>query len=243
MTTLRLLLLLLAAAPLCAQRNNFPPAPYSPAKTPELVDPMSLPQPKLIALAGLTTQWFDPNLKAASFALERPVNIYHHLGIQANMIVPGFLEKTYYYFTFPGGTTTRQGLAVESGSFEVGIYYKSFFHGRLTGRKSSIYIGPDIRFGWRRYTDDYLFNGVRTPFKGQTTKFLVRLGAVHKIGKALIEVNLPIGAENEKDSRGKTLVDPFGNGSGSLSGRRYVMLPSISLGYALFTPKSKKRGK
>ncbi len=241
MTTLRLLLFLLAAAPLCAQRNNFPPTPYSPTQTPELLDPTTLPQPKLIALAGVTTQWASPRFKAASFALEHPVNIYHHLGIQANMFAPGFVQESYYTFCFPG-STVRQGLAVERGSFEVGIYYKNFFHGRFTGRKSSLYFGPDLRFGWRNYTDDYVVSGVRTPLKGRTTKYLARLGAQHSFGNALIEVTLPIGIESEKSTRVETTVDPCGNGYINLDGERFVMLPSISLGYSLYTPKSKGQG-
>lgn len=241
MMMLRLALLLLATAPLCAQRNTFPPVPYSPGKTPELVDPASLPQPKLILLAGLTTQWFSPRFKAASFALERPVNIYYHFGIQANVFAPGFVENNYYSF-FPGSGTPRQGLALESGSFEVGFYYKNFFHGRFTGRKSNIHIGPDLRFGWRRYTDDYVFNGVRTPFKGRTTKYLVRLGVQHSIGNALIEVNLPMGIETEKNTRTVNGNDPFSPNYDDLNGNRFVMLPSVSLGYSLYAPQPKGQG-
>ncbi len=240
MTTLRIFLLLLVAAPLCAQRNTFPPVPYSPAKVSELIDPTTLPQPKLIVLAGLLTQWTEPTFKAASFALERPVNIYHHVGIQANVFVPGFINNSYYSFFFPGSGTPRQGLALEPGSFEVGVYYKSFFHGRFTGRKSSLYIGPDLRFGWRNYTDDYVFNGVRTPFKGRTTKYLARLGAQHSFGNALIEVTLPIGIEHEKNTRIVTNNNPFDYYYEDLNGRRFVMLPSISLGYSLYDLKRRK---
>lgn len=244
MTTLRLFLLLLLAAPVCAQqRRAFPPTPYVPGKTVEVVDPASVPQPKLIVLGGLFTQWFSPRMKAASFMLERPVNIYHHVGIQGNIFAPAFMENTYYFFGFPGGSTPRQGLALESGSFEVGVYYKSFFHGRLSGRKSSIYIGPDLRFGWRKYTDDYLFNGVRTPFKGQTVKYLVRLGIQQPIGSALLEVSLPMGIEQENNTRKAISNDPFGTNFQDLNGRRFVMLPSISLGYALGTPKPKPQAK
>ena len=243
MTTLRLALLLLVASPLCAQRNTFPPTPYTPAQMPELIDPTTLPQPKLIALAGLLTQWMEPSFKAASFALERPVNIYHHVGIQANVFVPGFVQNNYFSFSFPGSGGVRQGLALEPGSFEVGVYYKNFFHGRFTGRKSSLYFGPDLRFGWRNYTDDYVFNGVRTPFKGRTTKYLARLGAQHSFGNALIEVTLPIGIEHEKNTRIVTDTDPFNYYYDDLNGRRFVMLPSISLGYSLYDPKDKARSK
>lgn len=244
MTTFRLLLLLLAAVPLCAQsRRAFPPTPYTPGQTVEIIDPASLPQPKLIALGGFVTQWVSPRFMAASFALERPVNRYHHFGIQANTFIPGFLQGSYYTFTFPGTGSTRQGLALERGSFEVGVYYKSFFHGRLTGRKSSIYIGPDLRFGWRYYTDDYIFNGVRTSFKGRTTKYLARLGIQQAVGKALIEVTLPLGIEHENNTRKSDVNDPFNGYFDDLNGRRFVMLPSLSLGYCIGGEGQDTKGK
>jgi len=202
----------------------------------DIPDPDAVPQPKVIALAGLTTQWFDPRFKGSSFALERPVNRYYHVGIQANFFSPGLLNNNGFF------SGSAQGISLDPGTFEVGLYYKCFFHGRLSGRKSNIYLGPDIRFGIRKYRDDYIFSGVQTPFKGRTTKYLVRLGMQWKIGNAILEVNLPMGVEAEKTDQERPSNDPFGYYYTDLNGSRFVMLPSFSLGYALYDfPKAKRK--
>lgn len=223
-TSLRLLLLLLVSASMNAQDVS------------DIPDPAAAPQPQVILLTGLTTQWAEPTFKAASFGVERPINIYYHLGFQANVYIPGFMQDIYYFGGF--GTEQFKGTALEPGSFELALYYKCFFHGRLSGRKSAIYIAPDVRFGVRRYSDDYNTTRTRTFYRGLTSKLLLRLGSQYRIGKAVIEVNLPIGLESESNNR----IDNGNIGYYSdFSDRRFVVLPSVSLGYALYGWKSRKK--
>ena len=224
LTTYLRLALLLIAAPICAQDIL------------DIPDPAAVPQPQIILLTGLTTQWAEPTFKAVSFGVERPINVYYHLGLQANVFVPGFLQNQYYFGGF--GTEQFRGAALESGSFEMAIYYKCFFHGRLSGRKSAIYIAPDFRFGVRRYSDDYTASKERVYYRGVTSKFLLRLGSQYRIGKAVIEVNLPIGIESESSSRENTGYSGYYS---DFSDRRFVMMPSVSLGYALYGLNPRKK--
>jgi len=226
LTTYLRLALLLMAAPICAQDVL------------DIPDPATVPQPKVILLTGLTTQWAVPTFKAVSFGLERPINIYYHLGIQVNVFVPGFLEDRYYFGGF--GSEQFRGTALEAGSFELGLYYKCFFHGRLSGRKSAIYIGPDLRFGVRRYSDDYNASKELVSYRGLTSTFLLRLGSQYRIGKAVIEINLPIGIKSESTNREDTGYTGYYS---DLSDRLFVVMPSVSLGYALYDLKTPKKGK
>ncbi|HMX41727.1 MAG TPA: hypothetical protein PKD78_15420 [Saprospiraceae bacterium] len=228
MMTLRLLFCLLWVCPAAAQVADFPPAPYTPP-TAEPIDHLSQPMPRLILQVGLANQWIDPSFHTVFSSVEWAAKRYHHVGLQYVMYVPAYLSSSYTNFLTGA---VRQGLTVEPGSFEVSFFSKHFFHGRFTGRKSSIYIGPELRFGQRKYTEDYIFDGVRTPFQGRTVKVLTRLGMQRRIGNAVLELALPMGIEREKNDRPSTQSYIYQD----LNGRRLVLLPTISLGYS-FLPK------
>lgn len=188
--------------------------------------------PRLTLQTGMATQWIDLSLNTIFGSAEWTANRYHHLGIQYVMYMPSYLNYSYFNYTT---NAWLQGPLLERKSYEVGILYKFFFHGRLTGRKSSIYVGPDIRFGKRQYLEENILDPAgNTYFQGQTVKVMFRLGTQLHIGKAVLELSLPLGIETEKNNRSSFIVN---SNYEDLNGKRFVLLPSLSLGYSFFYKK------
>lgn len=168
---------------------------------------------KMIVQTGLALQWFDTQFKSITLSAECPLNLYNHFGIQANFFFPNNGDG-YLYRTITGD------------SYEIGVFSKSFFHGRLTGRRSNAYIGPDMRFGQRTYLDYGPFDGTLIERKSVTFKFLARMGWQFHMGPAILEFALPIGFESEKfkDEPISTTFYYFTNSAW------FIAAPSLSLG-------------
>jgi hypothetical protein len=164
------LLLLLCVCPLQAQN---PPDP-------------SLRKPyRVVVQNGIALQWFDTQFKSFALSVERPLNLYNHFGFQAN-----------FFFANEADGYSYRGISDKT--WELGVFSKSFFHGRLTGRRSKAYIGPDMRFGFRYYNTYDPFDGSLEVLKSSTVKLMARLGWQYHMGPAVLEFALPIGFEVEK---------------------------------------------
>lgn len=181
----------------------------------DIPDPAARKPYKFVVQTGIALQWFDTQFKSFTLSAERPLNLYNHVGLQANFFFP---NDEYYYRNLTGK------------SWELGIFSKSFLHGRLTGRRSSTYVGPDIRLGQRVYRD-YSFDGFQNTYierKASTFKFMARVGWQYHFGPAVLEIAFPIGIESENF---KVDAPPgqFYYGWATDS-EWFVMAPSISLG-------------
>ena len=149
----------------------------------DIEDPSTRKPYSLVVQTGVALQWFDTQFKSFTLSVERPLNLYNHVGIQANFFFPNDAD---YYRTISGD------------SYEVGIFAKCFFHGRLTGRRSKAYIGPDMRLGQRTYIESGQFDGDTEERKASTYKFMARMGWQYHLGLAVFEITFPFGFENEK---------------------------------------------
>lgn len=177
----------------------------------DIKDPSTEKPYRFVVQTGVALQWFDPQLKSFALSVERPLNLYNHFGIQANFFFPN--DDDYYYSAITGNT------------WEAGVFAKCFFHGRLTGRRSNAYIGPDMRFGQRMYLGYGSF-GEPTENKVTTFKFMARLGWQYHLGLAVLEIAFPIGFENEDyKSDPASSFNPYYYDSGW-----FIAAPSLSLG-------------
>lgn len=160
----------------------------------DIEDP-SLRKPyRCVVQTGVALQWFDTQFKSFTFSVERPLNLYNHFGVQANFFFPND-EGGYYYRTITGK------------SWEAGVFAKCFFHGRLTGRRSKTYVGPDMRIGQRYYlntSDTQLIER-----KASTVKIMARLGWQYHLGLAVFEFAFPFGLETEKFKDDLTATYPY----------------------------------
>lgn len=183
----------------------------------DIEDPSARKPYNVVVQTGIALQWFDAQFKSFTISAERPLNLYNHAGIQANFFFPNNNEY-YYYRTITGK------------SFEVGVFAKSFFHGRLTGRRSNSYIGPDMRLGRRVYLDSGAF-GETYEFKAATFKFLARLGWQYHLGPAVFEITLPIGFENEKIKTDTNSLPYYYYYQ--TNNTWFIMAPAVSIGIGL----------
>jgi hypothetical protein len=181
----------------------------------DIPDPTAQKPYSVVVQTGIALQWFDTQFKSFTLSAERPLNLYNHVGVQANFFFP---TSDYYYRSITGD------------SWEVGIFSKSFFHGRLTGRRSNTYVGPDVRFG-RRIYHDYSFDGFQNTYierVANTFTFMARIGWQYHCGPAVLEIALPIGIENEnfvEDAPPSQFYYGWATDS-----KWFVAAPSLSLG-------------
>jgi hypothetical protein len=170
--------------------------------------------PFLIALTGIGVQWFDEGRKLTSLSIERPLNANVHFGVQGNYYFP----KTGDYF----------GYLTYGNGFEGGLYLKYFLHGRFSGRKSGLYLGPEIRFGKQKfqYYNDIIFPPSPTPSitEGSATDFKLsfRWGIQRQIGHAVLELACPIGVAFVQSDYQPAYE----------SESKFIMMPLFQLGYA-----------
>ena len=122
---------------------------------------------KVIVQTGLSLQWFDGSYSTFNLSAETQIGSYQHVGIQMSQYLDG---------------NAIYGGEIKKNSREFGIYGKFFLHGRLTGRKSKLYFGPELRRGARNYR---ISNSVFYPqpsteeffdYQLKVTKILVRWG-------------------------------------------------------------------
>ncbi|MEI6408137.1 MAG: hypothetical protein WCR52_02030 [Bacteroidota bacterium] len=200
------------------------------AQNGDVPDPTLVKPPHIIFQVGVSSQWLGGNnWRSTVFSIEHPFGLYEHLGVDANFILPNYTDNQYYsYYSFD-----RQ---LSKGSYEVGLFYKIFLHGRLTGRKSNLYVAPELKFGRRNFKQKY-YNDVyplpNTPseihFHENTTKFVFRVGAQYKIGPAILEIALPIAIEKFKTINPATVYNSYNyNGTNT----HLLLLPCLQLGIA-----------
>lgn len=175
------------------------------------------PLPKVIVQTGIGFQWFGENYKMYHLSAEIPYSRYWHLGIQSSFYLR---EQSSYYYTseFLGG-------------YELGAYSKYFLHGRFSGRKSGLFLGPEFRYGTRKFRSslDFTFPPPPVPnyqyYEERVTKVMLRWGIQWQFRHAVLELSSPIGAEFYRPSD-----DAIGLGYSREA--QFVMLPSIQLGIA-----------
>lgn len=181
----------------------------------DIEDPSARKPYRAVVQTGLALEWFDEQFKCFAISVERPLNLYNHVGAQAN-------------FFFPNGSQYNYR-AIKGNTYEIGIFAKCFFHGRLTGRRSNAYFGPDMRWGQRFYQSVGAF-GEPTIFEASIFKFMARIGWQYHFGPAVLEFALPFGYEKE-NIKG----DPVGSGGFPYyyytnDNARFVAAPIMSLG-------------
>ncbi len=175
--------------------------------------------PRLIVATDMGFQWFEVITRFGSLKAEYPLSAYHQVGLRLSKVFSGYSPDYYFNET------------LEKGSFEVGVDAKYFPHGRFTGRKTGFYIGPDIRFGERKYSaDEYNFlTGMTSQisYKHVTSKFLFSWGVQWHFGQhAVLDIGAPIGVEYYQ------INDRRYNNDNSNSSKTFVMLPTIMIGFA-----------
>ncbi|MFN0214985.1 MAG: hypothetical protein ACKVT2_12080 [Saprospiraceae bacterium] len=180
-------------------------------------DPPEIAAPRVIVQTGIGAQWLGQGYKFYILSVERPLNPYWYLGLQGNFYLPNQPDYLYYFSEFLGG-------------FEGGFHVRYFFHGRFSGRKSGLFLGPDIRFGSRQFqiSLDNVFPPPPMPnyqkYKERTTKLMLRWGMQWEFGRATLELSVPFGIEVNKPT-------PFN--SAELDPRtRVVLIPTMQLGMA-----------
>lgn len=175
------------------------------------------PPPRLIVQTGVGLQWFGETFKNATLSIERPMGAFWHLGVQGSWLFKKSSNDFFYTYDFRNG-------------YEIGAYTKHFLHGRFSGRKSGLYLGPEVRVGLRRfyYINFDVFPPSPQPalvtFHQRTTKFLLRWGMQWRFGQhTSLEICAPFGMEF---TRATSSSDVSGEDS------QFVMLPCVLLGMA-----------
>jgi hypothetical protein len=191
------------------------------AQTDYVFDPAADKPLRCIAQMGIGHQWGKFIYPSTTWSVERPLSHYRHVGIQANIMLPKRFDIS---SSFLGPVNYSE---VRRNSFEIGGFLKYFLHGRFTGRKSGVYIGPELRIGQRKIIR-YLTSSSDPDqpselFTQNTLKILFRWGQQVTFGNAVLEWSLPIGFENIKIRRSGNVESDFG----------VVFLPSLTLGLAL----------
>lgn len=173
--------------------------------------------PFIIVQTGIGMQWFGESYKVFMLSAERPLGAYWHVGMQGTRFLNRESEYYYYYGDLVGG-------------FEFSVYAKYFLHGRLSGRKSGLYLGPEFRAGSRRFqiVQDIFFPPSPTPnyikHKEKLTKLMLRWGMQWQFGHATLELAVPFGVEFFTPKANTSLG--YGNDN------QFVMLPTLQLGVA-----------
>lgn len=184
---------------------------FSRVEAQDIEDPSARKPYQVVVQTGIALQWFDEQFKCFTLSAERPLNLYNHVGMQANFFFP---NDNYDYRDITGKT------------YEVGVFAKCFLHGRLTGRRSKTYIGPDMRWGSRVYKSTS-FDNQPIEVKASTFKFMSRIGWQYHFGPAVLELALPFGFEKEN------FKDEYASNSSYFSfydSSWFVAAPLFSLG-------------
>jgi hypothetical protein len=172
------------------------------------------PSANWVVLAGLGYEWFFEEHRNQYLAVEKITADFWHLGIQGAR-TETFKEKREY--------------SSVSSSWEVGLYAKHFLRGRLSGRKSSLYIGPEFAFGQTVYEipETLVFPSppnvplVYVPLNFQ--KYMLRWGVQWRLKRAVLEFSSPMGI---KSSKSKNISYRDQDDSS------FVIQPTIWMGFA-----------
>ncbi len=184
----------------------------------DIEDPLDIPPPFMIVQTGIGLQWFGETYKLYTLSAEKPFGHYWYLGLQGTFFLKNNPYDYYYSKEFLGG-------------YELGAFAKYFLHGRFSGRKSGLYLGPEFRFGARKFqiSLDNVFPLPPMPnyqtYKERTTKIMLRWGVQWQFGHATLELAAPFGMEfyNPTD---------YQRGLGYSNDAQFVMLPTLQLGLA-----------
>lgn len=175
------------------------------------------PLPKVIVQTGIGFQWFGENYKLYHLSAEMPYTRYWHIGVQSSWYLKE--QPNYYYYSeFLGG-------------YELGAYSKYFLHGRFSGRKSGLFLGPEFRYGVRKFRTvlDNFFPLPPEPnyqyYEERVSKIMLRWGIQWQFKHAVLELSAPLGAEFYRPSDDAI-------GLGYSSDFQFVMLPSLQFGVA-----------
>ncbi len=186
-------------------------------KSIDLPDPALAPRPRLIVLSGVAVQGSQRVFQTFCLSAERPLGPYQNVGLQYT----SYLSQSNNIYDYS---------VLREGSYEVGMFSKFFLHGRLSGRRSHLYYGPQLRFGVRKmvYDNNYSNNDRPYNYRVTTAKALFCLGGQYTLGRALLEWSLPLGVEYAHSNL-PTDIGYYGDENG-----RYItMLPGIALGFRL----------
>lgn len=182
-----------------------------------LAQPIEPVLPKAVVQTGIALQWFDDIYKSWVLSAEIPQSTFVSWGAQTNIFLPSYKETASFESTdFVKG-------------FEIGGYMKYFLHGKLSGRRSGLYLGPELRWGVREF--EAVFSNVfpappnvePIPYQEKAFKVLLRWGIQWQFGHATLDISAPFGLERYKDD--------FPDGDPETASRA-VMLPTLLLGYA-----------
>jgi len=186
----------------------------------DLPDPALAPRPALIIMSGVAAEASTNTFQTFFLSAERAINAYQHLGVHYT----SYLSATDDLYSI---TTLRKG------SYEIGLVSKFFLHGRLSGRRSHLYYGPQLRFGTRKMLFNNRDNNNSLPYNYQvtTTKVLFCLGGQYNIGRAVFEWSLPLGVEYSRSNLPSAL-DPYNNYN-SENSRNSTTIPTIGIGFRL----------
>ncbi len=173
---------------------------------------------KVIVQTGLSLQWFDSQYRTFNLSAETQIGSYQHVGIQLSQYLSG-------YALYDG--------EIKKNSRELGIYGKFFLHGRLTGRKSKLYFGPELRRGIREYR---ISNSIFYPqpsteeyfdYRLKVTKIMIRWGWQYHFENVVLELALPFGAEYTKSKSIYPNVSyPYDREEYS----NFILMPTLQLG-------------
>jgi len=188
----------------------------------QVADLLEKQTPGILLQTGIGMQWLGENYKLSTFSVEMPVRKFGHLGLQAYYYLP---ENQADEFVFGSKF---------SGGFEIGAFAKHFLHGKLSGRKSILYLGPEIRSG-KLHHEDWFF-GDFTPGLYTTKteisnhKFLLRWGGQWLLGKhTVLEFAVPLGWQISKS---RSITSNNGSEyrySGPYFGK-FIVAPTILIG-------------
>lgn len=148
-------------------------------------------------------------------AAEAPIRHHWHIGVLAN----------YYYVNSSAEYTNyAQGNGLVVGK-EYGVYAK---YRVLKFRRSFFYVGPEIRFGHRKYRqpiiyDDFSLNAFNLSPLIKTTKFLLQTGIQWQFKHAILEFSSSMGWDRHIAPAGVTL----------LNNKRLMFQPNLRIGIAL----------
>lgn len=173
---------------------------------------------KAIVQTGLSMQWSDPGHRLFNLSVETQRGPYQHYGVVWSQYL---LSNAYYE-----GELRRN-------SMEMGVFGKFFLHGRLTGRKSKVYFGPELRYGLRKFRISS--SSIYPPpndvdyinFNLRVTKIMLRWGWQYRLDNIMLEFALPFGRESTKTNAGSSGVyNPYYVSEYTT----FFILPTIQMG-------------
>ncbi|MBL7809724.1 MAG: hypothetical protein JNN28_18025 [Saprospiraceae bacterium] len=172
-------------------------------------------KPLLLIQTGIGLEWFGENLKSSSLSIERPFTPFVHVGLQSNFYYPKYIN---YY----GSVEFLEG-------YELGVFCKYFLHGRFSGKRTGLYLGPEIRFTKHKFRiqNDIFFPPLpQTPFlyaDNTKLKVALRWGVQRQMGHVVLEIACPFGLSFVSSNADTYYLE---------EGMQFVMMPMFQLGYA-----------